>query len=183
MPATEFHAAALNTARKNAAVVARRYARRCWWASREDLEQEALAAQLDCLPRYDPAQGPWERFAFAAARRAVVTALLRESAPVSCLGRPAKLVGLLRAPLDPEAHILTVPVDAAIDLCRARERVVELLGESDANLILGVMAGWKPAEIAEYNRVPVHAVYTRLAAIRRRLEGDSELHHFWKELS
>lgn len=80
---------------------ARRYARRCWWASKDDLMQEGWLAALT-------AQRTWKANGAAGFRwyvwRAVINAmrnlLLRESAPVKAGWHNLhKLKGLTRAPV------------------------------------------------------------------------------------
>ncbi len=86
-----------------AATAARRYARKCWWSDREDLQQVAELAALEALRRYDarvgaaPEQYVWRAIVLAVARQ-----LWLDSTPATggTKHRPgASSRGLFRSPL------------------------------------------------------------------------------------
>lgn len=85
--------------------IAGKYARRCWWADREELVQVGHLAVVEARRTFDETVGtPFEGYA----QRAVVLSMRRylweQSAPVSgCSHRPEKLRGLTRLSTDAEA--------------------------------------------------------------------------------
>lgn len=85
---------------KLAHAVAHKYQRRAWWATHDDLVQEAVIAILKAQRTYNPNAGTPEGFyCYRAALYAVSRYLWQESAPVSGgKDRPSKhLCGLHRA--------------------------------------------------------------------------------------
>lgn len=77
-----------NTIAALAMRVAKRYARRVWWASIDDMAQDAALAMLEALPRYDTERGALEPYLQRVGVLAVRNALWKASAPVSTPTNP-----------------------------------------------------------------------------------------------
>lgn len=166
--------------------IAKRYKRRCWWVSEEDVRQEAIEAQLRAVPKFDEQWGRplcaylW-RAAFIAARRSV----LKASAPVTAHYRLDVLIGLQRAPITEltESAYSAQGGDNAERAGRVLTRVVESLGEKEAALVVGAwVEGWTPEEIAEANGVEPRRVRFALRVLEGKLQRDPILRTMWKEL-
>jgi DNA-directed RNA polymerase specialized sigma24 family protein len=82
--------------------IAGRYAAKCWWADRDDLEQEAWVAVLEAKSTWDPDRGvPLHWYAWRAAALRLRNYLWEHSSPVTgprCRGEVLK--GLTRAPAE-----------------------------------------------------------------------------------
>jgi hypothetical protein len=149
-----------------AATAANKYARRCRWADRRDLEQEALAAVYDARRRFDPARGRPEPFFWSAAVHAIRRWLWSFSAPVKQTSRtPA---ALSKAPLNPRERCpCSSPEERAIarqELCRA----AKVLGDYPlgARVLVGEQ---QPAKVAKEARLRVDVVYAETGRARAAL--------------
>lgn len=181
------------TMHKVARSVARRMARKCWWADVEDLQQEALLEMLKARPRFDPRVGvPLEAFLRKAAYDAVGRALLKSSAPVSASWHKMKeLVGLHRAAVDINEADLQPWADTVLAqkewTVRTRKRLAKILQrhmeETDAAMVLRVVLNEEaPKKVAADNSVAPARVY----ALRRKASllilQDWQCYHLWKEI-
>lgn len=183
---------------KNAKKVASLYKRKCWWASHEDMTQEALLAQHQAVERklYDETFGGNEaRYLWATAVHAVLRYVHKTSAPVSTSHRTSNLIGLRRVPTALEGedggmydHPELPTLDGEKTLIaedhrkRVHARVVELLGEDGAEFALGAMTHeWKPREIAEHHGVSISVVYAAQSKLRSVLISDRALYELWRE--
>lgn len=190
----------IETIQKNAMKAAALYKRRCWWASYDDMVQEALVAQLEAQERgtYDESFGrPLSAYLWTVAMYAVRRLVHKASAPVSASHRTDKLIGLYRTPVELEGEdggtyenpalsddVLNteVGVTAQDRHRRVRERVVELVGAQAAEFAFTVMTHeWRPAEVAEANGVPIKMVYAAQRRIAGALIEDRRLYELWKE--
>jgi len=181
----------------NAVRIASLYKARCWWASHEDMAQEARRAQLEAYRKggYDEAFGGGvRRYLWAAGWMAVQRVLHKASAPVSTSHRTSNLIGLRRVPTaytvgevvveNPELPTLDGEAAAIAEDRRRRvqERVVALLGPEAAEFALGVMTHeWAPREVAEAHGVPVATVYAVQSRLRNILIGDRALYELWRD--
>jgi len=197
----------VKTIGKVAKTVARKYARRCWWADKEDLEQEALLTILQC--RYTFKQDvhrqphevgdrgvPFEKYAARAAMLALRVYLLRESAPVSARGNNGAmgvLAGIFRAPTSSLDH---TPHEACLQdqevlhqlwLSKVRAVVARLLDEMDATATGAaflaepvLLHDARPYEVARRTGVPVKRVYRAVQQFKAFAVADPELHTLWK---
>lgn len=179
---------------------ARAYARKCWWASYEDLEQEAFRATTQAMRTYDPLVGvPIDAYLFRAAVLALKPMLLRDSAPVSASRRKLdNLKGLRRVSRDmadgvhavadnahnPEHVILTA--ELAVDLHAWRQRVrqrLHALLDGSAKLALPILLdGATSADVAAEAQVPLKEVYNATLKARRRLTNDRQMWSLWREM-
>lgn len=188
----------LEVIENNAVRIASLYRAKCWWASHEDMAQEARRAQLEAWKKggYDESFGGGiKRYLWAAGWMAVQRALHKASAPVSTSHRTSNLIGLRRAPTsytvegdavveNPELPILDgeALVIAEDRKRRIQERVVELLGAQGAEFALGVMTHeFAPREVAEHHGVPVSVVYDAQSRLRNILIADRHLYELWRE--
>lgn len=183
----------------NASKIAAKYKRRCWWASYEDIKQEAIRAQLEAARNreYDPSEG--NGYLWMAGTYAARKFVHKASAPVSASHRTEKLIGLYRAPLEfvgesgakydhPKLQEQARAVNPEESLAReelvgrVRKRVVELVGAEAAAFAVYVMSHeWRPREAAEANGVPVRNVYVAQKQIAQVLRCDPQLRALWKE--
>lgn len=179
------------TVTKNASAVARRYKRRCWWASVEDLEQEAIRAQVEALEKstFDPERGtPSGAYLWAVALYSARRLLLKSSAPVSTEHRMDNLVGLYREVVPDGDGSIEFHLDSFEELVhrrdlarRVRERVLALVGAQCAHFALAVISDEvSPADVAAHNQVPATAVYEMQKAIKKVLEHDQVLNDLWR---
>lgn len=166
--------------------VARRYARRCWWASREDLEQEASLAVMQAARTFDPHVGvPFKGYAHRAAVNALGPYLWRQSSPVSeTFHRLKTLAGVVHTELK-EAYHLASPDRPDLMLEEAqwrqqvRERVLALAQETpDGQLAMALLL---EGEAAAEDDQPRQSVYRASARIRGKIRIDWELYSLWKE--
>lgn len=176
--------AVIKVARK----AARRYARRCWWAEVEDLEQEGALAALRAAKSWDPAVGvPIEAYLWRAAVVAMRTSLWKNSAPVSAPGKKvSELRGAHRADLIPEEHFAPSTPDSLIEeATRADEvffEVVDAVGHGpDSMLGIEVLLGEKKArEVASARGVAVERVYRAAQEARRAVAEDRACYELWR---
>lgn len=97
----------LNAVAANTALLAAsRYARRCWWADREDLEQEAMVAAFAATKTWDEKVGvEFGAYAYRACLLHLRRYLWKNSAPVSAADKKlTELRGLHRAELVDDDH-------------------------------------------------------------------------------
>jgi len=190
----------LTIIQQNAAKAASLYKRRCWWASFEDMQQEAITAQLEAQSRgtFDASFGrPLSAYLWSVAMYAVRRLVHKASAPVSTSHRTDNLIGLHRDALEltgddgvaRENPALAGTVRSTESAAtaqdrasRVRSRVIELVGERDAEFAFCVMTHeWRPAEVAAAAGVPATAVYTKQRRISNTLIEDRVLYDLWKE--
>lgn len=169
--------------------VARRYARRVFWAEEDDLRQEAYAVALTACRSWDPAVGvPLAAYVWRACVLGLRSHLWRSSAPVAETDhRLHTLRGVHRAPLE-EALLVESPTAARPDEACWREEVREQVsyvlarGQVDARLALPVLAGELPARmVAQRFDVPVVRVYRTVRRARLLLENNALLYTLWQD--
>jgi hypothetical protein len=171
--------------------VASAYARRCWWASLDDLKQEARVAVLEARATFDSKRGvPFTAYARRACALALREWLWRESIPASASRNVItskagadKLRSIQRAPLTEVAGLSSSaqPADTALDHARWAARVVGrlaglLVAVDDGALAAAVLAGAPPCDVAASARVPVRRVYRAAWRAREAARADDGLH-------
>jgi len=165
-------------------VVARRYARRCWWASVADLEQAGWIAALTALPSFDPQVGvPLEAYVFRAVVYAMRRALWADSAPTSGgWHRPELQRTAQRAPLtDSLVPTAPSPEDEVLEAAwsaQVRERLNDLGNPVLTDLILGRITHEQAAASLGCSRT---YLYRSLERLRREAGEDSALWHLLKD--
>lgn len=174
-----------------AAVVASRYARRCSWCDRAELEQVAWEAMLSALPRYDEAR-PLNVYLFVVARQAVHHFAWRSGSPLDVTTRNSgDLPGLVRRtqhaliPVEDEADVINDPGAAspasAVSDRDLRRQVAErcaalLASDLERDLVEQVLVGdGSTAAVARAHSISRRTVQSRLAALRDRLSADARL--------
>lgn len=175
----------LNTAiYENASTVARRYKRKCWWASVEDMKQEATKAQLQAAPNFDETWGrPIAGYLYKVALYAARAVVLKSSSPVSATHDLRVLKGLYRAPLTEVAHKeSSSDSESAYRARQIFDQVVLSIGKERADFAYALFVdGWKPQEIAQANGVSVSSVYAEVARIREALRSNEQLWNMWRD--
>jgi hypothetical protein len=191
----------LTIMQENAAKAAALYKRRCWWTSFEDMEQEAIMAQLEAHSRghFDESFGrPISAYLWSVAMFAVRRLVHKASAPVSASHRTEVLLGVHRDALEltsPDGSVrenpalpTSTPHTAETHMSkhdrasRVRLRVVELVGVQEADFAFCVMTHeWRPNEVAKSADVPVRVVYSMQRRIANVLIADRTLYELWKE--
>lgn len=157
--------------------VAWRYKRRCWWASFDDLMQQAALAVLEAERTHDPQTGiPFEGYAWRAAVNQLHGAVLRESAPVSApTHKLPDLKGLFREALDEgliDPHADPYRLLAALEKqARMTAALEEILSDERAHQIARdvLLRELAPAVVARKRRVPVRRVYSIVRRIKNRI--------------
>ncbi len=186
--------------RRTAAIISRRYARKCWWVERDELVQVAMLAQVESTRTYDPTFGPpIGAYAYRSALYAVQRAVLRASAPVSPSSHRPNVLGLSRASLTVPMGENAEESQERDEVCaanahgveylstlytavRVQERLTHLLGEDGAVFaLLAITHQFTPAEIAEHNDIDREHVYRRIQQIKKVLAGDPVLHALWSD--
>lgn len=165
--------------------IAARYKRRCWWADVQDLEQVGFLAVLEAAKRWEPEVGvPRDAYLIKAIVFAMKRELWKNSAPVSGgLHRPEEqLAGLVRAPVDNEAHAATS--DPEQDLINAQWRAIirsSLLQRFSPVVVDILLEERTSKEVAQSTGVPVRSVYNETASARAQIAGDVKLWNLLKE--
>lgn len=175
-----------------AAAVARRYARRVWWADESELRQEALVAAYEVRARgtYDPTCNiPLRAYVERACAYRLRAYLWRQSAPVSAPHRKlTSLAGLHRAALDECSA--TTETDPLVLLCEKEHALAVRTGVEEAvkmtviewarALVLRVLLGDEaPSEVAD-GAVMTRALYRMVRKARVMCETDSMLYDLWR---
>ena len=190
----------LEIMQNNAAKAAGIYKKKCWWASYEDMVQEALVAQLEAHDRgnFDESFGrPLSVYLASVAIYAVRKFVHKSSAPVSTSHRTANLIGLHRSPVELTGEDGSTYQNPALNReessserreiaqdrsRRVRTRVVELVGENATVFALTVMTHeWRPAEVAQSGNVLIKDVYRAQRKIAKVLLHDPELLELYRE--
>jgi len=169
-----------------ARAVARRYARRCWWADLDDLTGEASRIVLEARDRWDPQVGvPFSAYATRAATVKLRDYLWEQSSPVSGgLHNPRKLLGgLQRAPMLDDEHPHQPDPGHSLDEAAWRLRVRKTIRRianrtEDGDLAVEVLVrGRKPEDVhAETGASPYRAVHL----VRRKVRTDATLYRLWR---
>lgn len=189
---------------KIARSVARRYARRSWWADREELESVAAVGVLEAARTHDPQTGvPFEGYAARAAANHVHDYLWAESSPLSGGGHdPRKnIAGVHRttitnqgafaataardqgegADLVPEELSVSHDPGRALDVIRWRLRVrrrvraiARLTPNGDAAVEV-LTRGASALEAAGDRRV----AYNATQLLRRKMRDDLTSYRLW----
>jgi DNA-directed RNA polymerase specialized sigma24 family protein len=168
---------------KNAKSISARYKRKCWWVSREDVQQECFRAQLEALRTFDPCQGiRFGAYAYRAAEFAASNFVLGDSAPVSARrGHKEVLLGILRAPIDPRTPKPPAQQEEA-RANRIRRRAEAILGPDTFKFLMGVLVeGWDPQEVAQHHKVPVSEVRKARVDAINALMSDTQLWKEWRD--
>lgn len=181
----------IKTAQKNAQKVARKYKRKCWWVEVEDLEQEAIKAQLEAARTFDVARGNWEQYSWRVAVLSIHEYVQAQSAPVTAGLRNGKpLRNLTRAPVESIelagdlglAYGAQISSEKQAALAQVNERVEQLVGKDGAVFAYGMLVeGWHPSEVAKAHKMKVKDVYAATQAVRTAL-SDRVLHDMWSQL-
>jgi hypothetical protein len=164
--------------------ISRSYARRCWWADREDLEQEAWVAALSARDKWDARRGvPLGAFAWKRVMWAVRDYVLVQSSPVTGIhSNPQRLRGLMRSELP--AH-LPAPAagmsEATLERAISRARRVILDGRRGDLAVEVLIDGRKPREVARDKRIDRCVVHTATTRARTRLRRDPVLRNMMEE--
>jgi DNA-directed RNA polymerase specialized sigma24 family protein len=173
--------------------VARKYARKVWWASLDELRQEALLACFLAERTWDAEVGvPLEAYAWTCAWRSVGRWLLRNSSIVSASwGKVGDLAHLCSVPVDESAHDVAPWADAVLDDKRwrasVREEVLTVLAhggmsEADQRLALEVLVqGRAPSEVAQSSAVPIAQVKKARRRAARLVLQDFQCYRLWRE--
>ena len=172
-----------------ARIAASRYKRKCWWADRAALEQQAWVAMLEAQRTHDPQTGvPFAGYAWRAIINQLHGAVLRESAPVSAPDRKLPdLKGIYREMLDAglvdptgDPYHLLVQLERRARLLRALDAVMS--NEKDGDLAAAVLLREEtPREVARTRRVPVQRVYAAVRRAKIHISRDYLCWRFWQE--
>jgi len=170
-----------------AKAVAARYARRCWWADRDDLVSEATFGVLEARRTFDPQVGvPFDGYAAKAAAHKVGAYLWRQSSPVSGgMGDPRKnIAGVHAAPTSAidglsNEHDITQALDEEAYQLRVRRRLRRLAERSlDGDLAIEVMVRGKTS--GEVIRETGRDAYRAVELLRRKAKNDYGLYKLWR---
>lgn len=191
--------------------LAGRYKRRCWWASYEDLKQEALVTILAAHENYlKHPEGDERGYVWKSAAYQLRNMLLRASAPVSASGHKLdELRGLVRASLEDLAKAGISVVSTGSDaemvlkrpaaqheaqladevlydldwLRRVRNRLIKVLAPVENSVAAReVLLGYLPPhEVAEEAGLNVRLVYRAAKRARRAIGCDGELYRLVQE--
>lgn len=169
-----------------ARAVARRYAKRCWWADVDDMTSVASLAVLEASESWDPQVGiPREGYVARAAALQVRDFLWRQSSPVSGgLHNPRELIaGVHAAPLDEDLVEHDTDPGKKLDRLRWRLRVRDRLRKLAGRTRDGDLA----AEVLVRGRTPVEVrketgrdVYGAVHLVRRKAREDEPLYKLWR---
>lgn len=153
----------------NSRVVVDRYMRKCWWADRDDLEQEAAIVELELRKRETlPAH-----YVRAAIAKRLHSVLWEMSSPVTAPkdGRREKLQGTTRAQLDDSFEVGGLSVEDSIFLKMALERVEgrmpHLFGVASQ-----VLMGERPRDLERRTGLSRRFIYDAVARVRAALRED-----------
>lgn len=186
---------------KNASIVARRYKKRCWWSSEEDVRQEAIVAQLDSLRNFDPQRAKLVQYTWASALYAARRAVLKSSSPVSCSSNPDKLVGYYRQDFpgdhttaDKDGFVHDTPSECqqqptqeerlteARRQLLIRQRLATLIGEESVEFAIDLVTKeFTPADVSAEHGISVAVVYRAMRTIRGALSSDRVLYELWRD--
>ncbi len=170
------------------------YLRRCWWAERDDLEQQGWLIALSTIQHYDPTKGDFGRYVFTNVSRSLSDYLRKTGSPVS--GGASHLEGLTRHPFPPDDneapwHQLPAEMslpDEELDALRlsgeVRQVIAGVLEEADPELLLGInllSAGEPPRKCAEKGKKRQN-IYRARSRARRELEDNGRLWLAWQGL-
>lgn len=201
----------LTSASHPARRAARAYARKCWWAEVEDLEQTAFVATTRAMETFDPKVGvPLDAYLYRAAVLAIKPYLLAQSAPVSApRSKRDELKGLVRVDSayletgatkndgarsavkvgrNPTLEDQAPPIDVTIArervVAKVRERLRMLLTDAkNTELALPVLLGVETSnDVAHRHGVDVQKIYLATLRAKRRIANDPALWQLWKDL-
>lgn len=178
--------------------VAWKYARRCWWQDRQEIEQQAWTVVLEVKKHHAPrdAAGEIDRnifgaIAYKAAMRQLSRWMWRESSPVSTTDHDVKNMGdAFRAPTTKLERAEFSPpspedlVDEKRLLKALTKRVYELCGNTlyvRATMLI-LMEGEKPAEIAKALGIDIWILYRTNEWMKIVLRSDSKMLELAQEL-
>jgi DNA-directed RNA polymerase specialized sigma24 family protein len=160
--------------------VAARYARRCWWADRDDLAQSGWEAAILARGTFEPRVGvPEAGYVWRAVTFSMRRWLWKESSPVSGgMSDPWRLRVSRRADLDESLPCTTPTPEALLDELRWTERVrarALAVAEQDALALPVLLGEGTPREIASETGVPLRDVYAASARLRTSIVSDEAL--------
>lgn len=156
--------------------LARRYARRCWWADEEDLRQVAWLSAIEARARFVPSAGSVGGFFHLRIKRDIARWLLQNSSPVSSKDNPERygLVGLTRLPIE---HAPPIPcMDPEEEhLLRARHRAVAeavraAVHPDDHDALEEMLDGRRPRKRKHNVWAKQHRVIEQLVLLRKTWE-------------
>jgi hypothetical protein len=193
-----------------ASSLAKKYARKCWWASLDDLRQEALSVMLSSYRTYlKHPEGDPCGYVYRAAACGLRNYLLRNNTPVSASSYDLdSLRGIVRVDglakeiilgqrAKPEARVemklravqtAEYQTDENFEdtdwLDRARARLTEVLNKVPNYMIATqvLLAKRRPKEVAVENGVDVRVVYKATKAARRAIVNDPVLYDLTSEV-
>jgi DNA-directed RNA polymerase specialized sigma24 family protein len=186
--------------------LAKRYAAKCWYVDKRDLEQTAHQAMLYALPKFDEDKGtqgsemPLPAWLWFCARNAVAAEVMAQSSPVTSTHRRANAIGTTRASLYMDHHgdgqererpelAVHSGVDEQYAACErseyVRQRLTALVGDQGRVFALKYLAHTDSAisaeKVAEKSNVPVSKVYAYSRRLLASLREDSVLQQLWDE--
>jgi len=175
-----------------------KYAARCWWQPREEIEQQAWLVVLDVRQNYAPthadgtldhnAFGAW---AYVAAMKQISRWLWRESAPVSTSDGDAKNLGeARRAPVftaEVQENSSRTPEDLTDEklLLRSIERrILELCGSTIyvRAALLVFLDGETPRDVSKALGLDVYGLYRTNEWMKVVMRADGKLRELAQEL-
>jgi len=169
-------------------LAANRYARRCWWAEQEDLQQEARLAAITASRHFDPTVGvPIEAYVWRALMLSLARYLWAQSSPTSGGSQdPKALKRQTRAPVvDEEGDGLLIDhnptPDELLDELRwhraVQARLPQLVDKEEYALASQVIfEERKSADVAASAHVSTKRVYSAAGKLRTQASQDVELY-------
>ena len=168
--------------------VAARFARRCWWADKQDLTNQAYACVLSVKLNTKPDN--FAAAAYTAASRHLGRYTARQGSPVS-VGRDSwvkQLVGTTSQEVYDDswtsAHTPEDTYGLAEVQARLRERIFALCGRDPSveASILVLMEDRTPSEAAAETGVDVRRVYKANEWVRASVRTDDTMRHLGEQL-
>lgn len=178
--------ARLEKIKSNARALVCRYQHLAWRLPLQDLEQEALLAQVDASMRFDATRGtPFGAFTWRAAVIAVQRLVLTDSSPVSGRHDPRVLVGLYRQEFVEVQHESARSQEDELACAEwatlVRARIDHIVGDGGAEFVIQMLTGeFKPADVAEAHGIEVTEVYKAVREAKKKISGDPELFELWR---
>ena len=149
--------------------VVNRFAKKCWWADKDDLYQEAIIVEMQVRERGCPSDVYLQK---CVAKR-LSSVLWEMSSPVSAPKdkRKQKLNGLFRAELTDTLYSHEFDVEDHVLLKRALERVEGRMPHL-FDVASQVLMGERPRDIESTAGVSRRFIYDAVARVRKALRED-----------
>ena len=150
-------------------VVVDRFARKCWWADKDDLYQEAALVEIQVTAKGYPSDSYLQK---CVAKR-LSSVLWEMSSPVSAPKdrRREKLSGLHRAAMPETLYSSEFDVEDHVLLKRALERVENRMPHL-FDVASQVLMGERPRDIEGASGVSRRFIYDAVARVRKALKED-----------